>query len=85
MNLREGLTVLPFIILVGVMGLMPQPFLDRLAPSTDRFLARARVGNPGAEVQDDQVRVEVMSLPPSVTAAAPSAPVPLAAVPSQRQ
>jgi NADH-quinone oxidoreductase subunit M len=85
MNLREGLTVLPFVVLVLVMGLMPQPFLDRIAPSTDRFLARARVGTPGTSVQDDQVRVEVMSLPPSTTAAAPSAPVPLAAVPSQRQ
>ncbi|MFP2930162.1 NuoM family protein [Pyxidicoccus sp. 3LG] len=85
MNLRETLTVLPFIILVGVMGLMPQPFLDRISPSTDRFLARARVGTPGAAFQADQVRVEVMALPSSPTAAGPSAPLPLAAVPSQRQ
>ena len=85
MNLREGLTVLPFVILVLVMGLMPQPFLDRINPSTERFLARARVGTPGATVADDQVRVEVMSLPSSAAAAAPSAPTPLAAVPSPRQ
>ncbi|NTX37681.1 NADH-quinone oxidoreductase subunit M [Myxococcus sp. CA051A] len=86
MNLREMLTVLPFIILVGVMGLMPQPFLDRIEPSTGRFLARARVGTPGATVQEDQVRVEVMALPAHPTVAAPSAPTPLAAraVPSSR-
>ncbi|NVJ02610.1 NADH-quinone oxidoreductase subunit M [Myxococcus sp. AM009] len=88
MNLREGLTVLPFIVLVAVMGLQPQPFLDRLAPSTDRFLARARVGTPGAELQEDRLRVEVMALPSRQVVAAPSAPVPLAAapaVPSPRQ
>ncbi|MBZ4397713.1 NADH-quinone oxidoreductase subunit M [Myxococcus sp. MISCRS1] len=86
MNVRESLTVLPFIILVGVMGLMPQPFLDRIEPSTERFLSRARVGTPGAGVQADQVRVEVMSLPANPTVAAPSAPAPLAAraVPSSR-
>jgi NADH-quinone oxidoreductase subunit M len=85
LNLREGLTALPFLVLVLVMGLMPQPFLDRLSPSTERFLARARVGTPGATVDVDQVRVEVMSLPSTQTAAAPAAPVPLAAVPSPRQ
>jgi NADH-quinone oxidoreductase subunit M len=86
MNLRETLTVLPFILLVGVMGLMPQPFLDRLQPSTDRYLARARVGTPGATVEEDRVRVEVMQLPSTRTAALPAAPVPHAAraVPSPR-
>ncbi|WP_163866283.1 complex I subunit 4 family protein [Myxococcus eversor] len=86
MNLREMLTVLPFIILVGVMGLMPQPFLDRIEPSTSRFIARARVGTPGATVETEQVRVEVMGLPAQPTAAAPSVPAPLAAraVPSPR-
>jgi NADH-quinone oxidoreductase subunit M len=87
MNLRESLTVLPFIVLVGVMGLMPQPFLDRIQPSTDRYIARARVGTPGATVEADRVRVEVMQLPSSRTTAAPAAPVPHAAaraVPSPR-
>ncbi|AGC42472.1 NADH dehydrogenase I subunit M [Myxococcus stipitatus DSM 14675] len=86
MNLREMLTVLPFIILVGVMGLMPQPFLDRIAPSTDRFIARARVGTPGATHQLDQLRVEVMSVATDSSVALPGAPTPLAArvVPSTR-
>ncbi len=86
MNLRESLTVLPFIVLVGVMGLMPQPFLDRIQPSTDRYIARARVGTPGATVEADRVRVEVMQLPSTRTAALPAAPVPHAAraVPSPR-
>jgi NADH-quinone oxidoreductase subunit M len=82
MNLREFSTVLPFLALVLVMGLMPQPFLDRLAPSTNRFIARASVGTPGASVDQSQLPVEVMSLP-AKTAAAPSRPSnPLAAVPA---
>ncbi|NPC46022.1 NADH-quinone oxidoreductase subunit M [Corallococcus sp. AB032C] len=75
MNLREMLTTAPFIVLVAVMGLMPQPFLDRIAPSTDRYVARASVGAPGApQAKDDQLRVEVMSLPSTAAAARPSVP-----------
>ncbi|MDY7226896.1 complex I subunit 4 family protein [Hyalangium rubrum] len=82
MNLREFVTVAPFLALVLVMGLQPQPFLDRIAPSTDRFIARASVGNPTATPDAAMLRVEVQPLP-TETAAAPSRlPSPLAAAPA---
>jgi NADH-quinone oxidoreductase subunit M len=63
LNLREFSTVLPFLVLVLVMGLMPQPFLNRIAPSTDRFISRATFGAPGTPVNEDAVRVTVQGLP----------------------
>ncbi len=73
LSLREFATVLPFLILVLVMGLMPQPFLDRINPSTERFITRASLGIPGNNVQPDQVQISVMGLPASNVAAAPNA------------
>jgi NADH-quinone oxidoreductase subunit M len=86
MSLREFATTAPFLVLVLVMGLMPQPFLDRIAPSTDRFIARASVGTPGATPDDSKLNIEVMPLPredAERASAAPSLPSsPLAAVPA---
>jgi NADH-quinone oxidoreductase subunit M len=74
LNPREFATVLPFLVLVPVMGLMPQPFLERIEPSTERFIARATLGAPGADVAESAVRVTVMGLPTSGgVAAAPNA------------
>jgi NADH-quinone oxidoreductase subunit M len=73
LSLREFATVLPFLILVLVMGLMPQPFLDRINPSTERFITRANLGIPGNTVQPDQVQISVMGLPASDVAVAPTA------------
>jgi NADH-quinone oxidoreductase subunit M len=82
MNLREFATVLPFLVLVLVMGLMPQPFLDRIEPSTQRFVARGSVGVQGANPSDELLRVQAMALPAEQTAAVPSVPSPLAVAPA---
>jgi NADH-quinone oxidoreductase subunit M len=82
MNLRELVTVLPFLVLVPVMGLMPQPFLERIEPSTQRFIARGSVGLPDATADDAALRVQVLSLPSPQSAAAPSVPSPLAVAPA---
>lgn len=74
LNLREFATVAPFLALVLVMGLMPQPFLDRINPSTERFISRANLGIPGNQVQASEVQISVMGLPPAGLAAAPNAP-----------
>jgi NADH-quinone oxidoreductase subunit M len=58
LNLREIATVLPFLILVVLMGLLPQPFLERLRPSAERFVARATVGLPGS-AGSELVRMEL--------------------------
>jgi NADH-quinone oxidoreductase subunit M len=73
LSLREFATVLPFLVLVLVMGLMPQPFLDRINPSTERFITRASLGIPGNNVSPDQVQISVIGLPASDVAAAPTA------------
>jgi NADH-quinone oxidoreductase subunit M len=73
LNARELVTVLPFVVLVVVMGLKPQPFLDRINPATERFVSRATLGAPGSQVQPADVRINVMGLPPSGEAAAPHA------------
>ncbi|ATB31060.1 complex I subunit 4 family protein [Melittangium boletus] len=72
LNAREFVTVLPFLVLVVVMGLMPQPFLDRINPATERFVARASLGAPGARPAGD-VNITVKGLPPAAEAAAPHA------------
>ena len=66
---RELLTALPFAVLVLVMGVFPGFFLDRLKPSTDRYLARAQIGL-NLPVKDEQTRVSVIPLPSSEAVAA---------------
>jgi len=64
LDLREKLVAGVFVVAVLLMGLQPQPLLDRLAPSTERFIARARLGTPDApKVRDGDIRVEVLPPP----------------------
>jgi len=63
LNLREIVTAIPFVLLALAMGLYPQPFLDRLAPSSTRFVARANLGLRGFTSTDSSVEMKVMPLP----------------------
>ena len=78
---REIAAALPFLALIVVMGLMPQPFLDRLNPASERFVARASFGDGTSNVSERQVMMPVMELAeprsPTVQAAPAKAPVPL--------
>jgi NADH-quinone oxidoreductase subunit M len=65
LRFRELLTVLPLVVAALVMGLHPQPFLERLQTPTERFVARVSVGVPGVEQSDEAVKLNVMPLPPS--------------------
>jgi NADH-quinone oxidoreductase subunit M len=40
LNAREMAYLAPLMAMIVVMGVMPQPFLDRINPSVDRFVAR---------------------------------------------
>jgi NADH-quinone oxidoreductase subunit M len=40
LSVREGFVLAPMILLVLVMGLRPQPFLDPMKPSVDRLVKR---------------------------------------------
>ena len=73
---RELAAALPFIILIAVMGLRPQPFLDVLNTSTERYVARAKYASGDGPPDDRGVRVMVRQLPR--TAVAQVAPTPFA-------
>jgi NADH-quinone oxidoreductase subunit M len=71
-NGREIATALPFVVMVLVMGVLPSFFLDRIAPSTQRYVARAQVGLD-VQQRDEDTRVTVAPLPtPSPVAAMPA-------------
>lgn len=75
LNRREIIAAIPLLALIAIMGLRPQPFLDMLNPSTERFLARAQYGSGKTDptTEDSKVRVMVRQLPAKV-AVADSAP-----------
>ena len=60
---RELAAALPFIALIALMGLRPQPFLDVLNTSTTRFVARSQYAANGEATNDAKVRVLVRQLP----------------------
>jgi NADH-quinone oxidoreductase subunit M len=72
---REVLAALPFIVLIAVLGLKPQPVLDVINHSTTRYVARAKYASGGPEVDERKVRVYVRQLPQRV-AVAEAAPAP---------
>jgi NADH-quinone oxidoreductase subunit M len=81
LNRREILAAVPLLILIAVMGLRPQPFLDMLNPSTERFIARAQYASGkavdvDASMEDLKVRVKVMQLPPKMGVVANAEPQP---------
>jgi NADH-quinone oxidoreductase subunit M len=60
MSRRELFSAIPFAVLVLVMGLRPQPILDLLNRSSERYLARANFAAGGDE---KRARVNVVGLP----------------------
>jgi len=46
LGLRERLTVIPLIVIVVWIGLVPQPFLDRIQPTVDRVVDQISVALP---------------------------------------
>ncbi len=74
---RELATALPFVALVVVMGLSPQPFLERLAVSSEMFVARASFAQDSFHQSDEAVRMSVRPLPALPSPPLPAAPAPL--------
>ncbi len=56
LSLREWIVLAPFLAAIGVMGVSPQPFLDRIEPAAQRLVDRLSVRHAG----------EVGTPPPSV-------------------
>ena len=84
LNKRELVTAIPFVALVLVMGLKPQPFLDVLEPSTHRYVARALWASDEKHLDEGAVRVQVRSNPANGPLAL-SPTVALPAMPTLRQ
>ncbi|MHB8874772.1 MAG: proton-conducting transporter transmembrane domain-containing protein, partial [Myxococcaceae bacterium] len=74
-SFRELATALPFVAMVLVMGLVPQPFLERLEGASQLFVARASFAQDAFHQSDDAVRMTVMPLPP-LEGPAPGLPPP---------
>jgi NADH-quinone oxidoreductase subunit M len=81
LNRRELLTALPFVILVIVMGLKPQPILDVLEPSSTRYVARAMWAADEDHQLADRVKVRTRPLPAAMPGGLAPAPSPVLAVP----
>lgn len=45
LSLREWVVLAPLVVLIAVMGIYPQPFLDRIEPSVNRLIERMQVGH----------------------------------------
>lgn len=66
MGLREFLTALPLVLLVFLMGLQPQPFLEVLSPSVERYVARVHHARPnpdGKTLENEALQMHVRTLP----------------------
>ena len=74
LSLREVVVIAPMLVLIAVMGLVPQPFLTPAKPAVDRLLATFQRA-------DDRLRAEQPGRPPSV-GTAPAALAAGAALPS---
>ncbi len=81
---RELGAAIPFVVLILVMGLRPQPILDVINPASERFVARAKYAQGKGADDLEKVRVQVKALPPknAVADARPSMAPPVA-VPSR--
>lgn len=73
---RELAAAIPFLVMIVVMGLRPQPFLDVLNPSSERFVARAKYASGEGPEDDRRVRVNVRQLTNNAVAVMMPAPAP---------
>jgi NADH-quinone oxidoreductase subunit M len=69
LNLREIAAALPLVVLVLVMGVRPQPILDVLNTSTERFVARTLWAKDKDHSDREKVFVDVRDLPPRAVVA----------------
>ena len=82
--------IAPVIVLILVMGLAPQPFLNQAKPSVDRLLARMQAAEQRMRKVDPTLRpltgtepaAIAFARPPAVPAAAPEPPPAGAAAPA---
>ena len=78
LSVREGFVLAPMILLIVVMGILPQPFLDPAKPAVDRLISRFQAAEQrlGAGLQVGTV-VPAIVVRAGAQAPAPAAPTPV--------
>lgn len=74
MNGRELTAAIPLVLLVLVMGLRPQPILDVINVSTERYLRRAEWARDDAHLDETRTKVRVLPLGAQAAVGQPGAP-----------
>jgi NADH-quinone oxidoreductase subunit M len=82
LSLREAFVMVPVVVLILVMGLVPQPFLVQAKPSVDRLIVRMQAAEQRMRQADPGLRPLIgtepaalaFARPPAVPAAPPAAP-----------
>ena len=82
LSLREVLVLLPVVVLIGVMGILPQPFLQPARPAVDRLLGRMQAAEQRMRRADPGLRPLTGTEPPALALARPPAAPPAAAEPA---
>jgi NADH-quinone oxidoreductase subunit M len=78
LSLREWVVLTPLVVLIALMGVYPQPVLDRIQPSVDRLIGRMAVGHadlvgsPPMSLTARAAREAPGGLPPGAGALPPS-------------
>jgi NADH-quinone oxidoreductase subunit M len=89
LSVREAFVILPMIALIGVMGLVPQPFLSPAKPAVDRLIGRLAAAEQRLRQDDPGLRPLVGTEPAALALArpplrvAPAAGVPPAGAPPE--
>ncbi len=89
LSLREAFVLSPIVVLIVVMGIVPQPFLAPAKPSVDRLIAllqqAERRMNRGPQVGSEPPALASArpAMPPSAPAAPPAGNAPSPAAPAQ--
>jgi len=73
LSLREAFVMVPILVLIAVMGLLPQPFLETARPSVDRLLGRMQAAELRMRQAEPGLRPLVGTEPPAVAMARPPA------------
>jgi len=71
LSLREAFVMVPIVVLIGVMGLGPDPFLQTARPAVDRLLGRMQVAEQHLRQQDPGLRELVGTEGPALAQARP--------------
>jgi len=70
LSLREWVVLAPLVLLIGVMGIYPQPFLERIEPSVNRLIGRLAAGHADL-VGSPEIALSGHTVPSLGTAPAP--------------